>query len=176
MVQQTKWFDRTFDFSFPVGYFPSLLERLRGTPARIEERVGSFPKKILTTRVNGAWSIQEHVGHLYDLDELHSARLDDYDAGAEVLRAADLRNQKTENALHNSQPIAKLLSLFRKERLLFVRRLEVMDEFKLTRSALHPRLKIPMRVVDLALFVAEHDDHHIARMTALAKILTAPGL
>jgi hypothetical protein len=27
-----------------------------------------------------------------------------------------------------------------------------------------------MRVVDMAFFVAEHDDHHLARMTQLARM------
>jgi hypothetical protein len=34
----------------------------------------------------------------------------------------------------------------------------------------HPRLQQPMRVVDMAFFVAEHDDHHLARMTQLARM------
>ena len=31
-----------------------------------------------------------------------------------------------------------------------------------------PRLGTPMRLVDLAFFVAEHDDHHLAQITFLA--------
>jgi uncharacterized damage-inducible protein DinB len=38
-----------------------------------------------------------------------------------------------------------------------------------SRSALHPRLGMPMRLVDLMLFVAEHDDHHLASITELAR-------
>jgi hypothetical protein len=30
------------------------------------------------------------------------------------------------------------------------------------RTLLHPRLKMPMRLVDHLFFVAEHDDHHLA--------------
>ena len=37
----------------------------------------------------------------------------------------------------------------------------------LERAARHPRLGTPMRVVDLAYFVAEHDDHHLARLREL---------
>jgi hypothetical protein len=37
------------------------------------------------------------------------------------------------------------------------------------RTALHPRLKRPMRLVDLCFFVAEHDDHHLATVTRLAR-------
>jgi hypothetical protein len=34
-------------------------------------------------------------------------------------------------------------------------------------AILHPRLKVPMRLVDHLCFVAEHDDHHLARLWAL---------
>jgi predicted short-subunit dehydrogenase-like oxidoreductase (DUF2520 family) len=36
------------------------------------------------------------------------------------------------------------------------------------RTSLHPRLKRPMRLIDLCFFVAEHDDHHLAIATRLA--------
>lgn len=42
---------------------------------------------------------------------------------------------------------------------------------QLTYSALHPRLKTPMRVIDLAYFVAEHDDHHLSRVRELLTTL-----
>ena len=51
--------------------------------------------------------------------------------------------------------------------------LEPLDEQQLIKSALHPRLKTPMRISDLFLFVAEHDDHHLAAVTALAKKIQA---
>jgi hypothetical protein len=34
----------------------------------------------------------------------------------------------------------------------------------------HPRLRQPMRFVDHLYFVAEHDDHHLATISELAKI------
>jgi hypothetical protein len=37
------------------------------------------------------------------------------------------------------------------------------------RTGIHPRLKQPMRLIDMCLFVAEHDDHHLMRMTVLAR-------
>ena len=33
----------------------------------------------------------------------------------------------------------------------------------------------PMRIVDMAWFVAEHDDHHLARMTELQRMFEAPA-
>ena len=37
MSQATLWFERRFEFSFPVELYPNLCARLRGTPARLEE-------------------------------------------------------------------------------------------------------------------------------------------
>jgi hypothetical protein len=49
--------------------------------------------------------------------------------------------------------------------------IENLNEEQIFKSALHPRLKIPMRTMDLFLFVAEHDDYHLARITELARLL-----
>ena len=165
------WFDRRFSFELPEELFPVVVERLRGTPARIEDKVRSLSTTVLTRRDGDAWSIQEHIGHLLDLDELHDARLDDYLAGAAVLRAADLANRKTWEADHNARPIEDLLQAFRRGRESFVARLDAWDESLIALTALHPRLNQPMRVIDMAFFTAEHDDHHLARMTELAQKL-----
>jgi hypothetical protein len=37
----------------------------------------------------------------------------------------------------------------------------------MTFTSLHPRLKVPMNVIDLAYFVAEHDDYHLVRISEL---------
>jgi uncharacterized damage-inducible protein DinB len=171
-----RWADRTFQFDLPESLFPVVVERLRGTPARIEDKVRELPPALLTRRDgrdSDAWSIQEHIGHLLDLDELHSGRLDDFLAGAEVLRAADMTNRKTWDAGHNDRPIAGLLADFRRERSLFVARLDGWDPDLLALTARHPRLHQPMRVLDMAFFTAEHDDHHLARMTEVARKLGA---
>ena len=171
MVKRTKWVERKFDFNFPIGLFPCIVERVRGTPARIQELVQNVPENILTARVNGKWSVQEHIGHLLDLEELHEGRLDDYLSGAKVLRPADITNKKTTEANHNAKSIRSILNDFRIARKRFVERLEQMDEETLARSALHPRLQQAMRLVDFAFFVAEHDDHHLASMNELLNVL-----
>jgi uncharacterized damage-inducible protein DinB len=170
-MSRTKWVERVFDFKQPVGVFPSTLERLRGTPARLEELTRGLAPEILTARVGGGWSIQEQVGHLSDLDELHAGRLDDYDRGLATLRPADMTNRKTHEAGHNAARLEDLLAAFRAGRAEFVGRLEGLDEEQLSRSALHPRLNEQMRVCDMALFTAEHDDHHLASITELKKAL-----
>lgn len=170
-MKRTLWFERKFNFDFPFGILPNILERLRGTPARLEEIVDSLPPAILTKRVNDGWSIQEHIGHLYDLEELHDGRIDDYLSRVSVLRPADLKNERTYKANHNANSIDKLFSLVRKSRLHFVERLEQLDDETLAYAAMHPRLKQPMRAVDFAFFVAEHDDHHLASIRELSRIL-----
>jgi len=165
-----RWFDRSFSFEhLREADFPFVVERLRGTPARVEDKVRELPRELLTRRDGESWSIQEHLGHLLDLDALHDGRLDDYREGASVLREADLQNRKTYEARHNERPLAELLDAFRRERGRFVGRLEAWEPRLLTANALHPRLQQPMRVVDMLWFCAEHDDHHLAWMTELAR-------
>jgi quercetin dioxygenase-like cupin family protein len=118
-----RWMDRTFQFTTQVELFPTVAERLRGTPARLEEKVRSLSPSVLTRRDGEAWSMQEHLGHLLDLDELHLGRLEDYQAGAETLRAADMQNKKTQEADHNHRETKHLLQDFRRERRRFVERL-----------------------------------------------------
>lgn len=169
----SRWVDRKFDFRLPEALFPVVVERLRGTPSRIEDKVRSLPPEILTRRDGDAWSIQEHIGHLLDLDELHAGRLDDFLAGAETLRPADMTNRQTWEARHNERPVEELLRELRRERLAFVARLDAWDPELISLTALHPRLQQPMRVLDMALFTAEHDDHHLTRMTELARKLSS---
>ena len=168
-MRRTRWVEREFDFHLPVGVLPCVVERLRGTPARLEELTRGLAPEVLTARRGPAWSIQEHAGHLLDLDELHEGRLEDYARRLSTLRAADMKNRKTEEAGHNDARLADLLAAFRAARLRFVRRLEALTEAEASASALHPRLRKQMRVIDLAYFVAEHDDHHLASVTEILR-------
>lgn len=171
MIERIKWFERGFSFGLPLWMYPNILERLRGTPARLEDRIGSLPRALLVKRPGDAWSIQEHAGHLLDLEALEIKRLEDYAEGRETLTPADLQNRKTYEAEHNSKEVRVILNEFRRERAGFVARLEALDEDFIQRSALHPRLKTPMRVIDFCFFKAEHDDHHMARISELIRML-----
>jgi len=76
-TQQTKWFDRKFDFNVEQNIFPSIIERLKGTPARLEEKVQSVTEDKLVVRLKETWSIKENIGHLIDLEPLWMGRLED---------------------------------------------------------------------------------------------------
>lgn len=59
------WVERKFDFHLTIGMYMPAVERVRGTPARIEERVQQVPKEILTKKSSDeVWSIQENIDHL----------------------------------------------------------------------------------------------------------------
>lgn len=161
-----KWFARRFDAQ-PASRFPVILERLRGTPARLEERLRDVAPARLTARVNGAWSAQENVGHLIDLESLWHRRAEQLFAGETELAPTDLANRRTFEAGHNDRPLAELLAEFRRVRQAFVALIAHADDTALARTALHPRLRTPMSLTDLAFFVAEHDDHHLAAIAAL---------
>lgn len=161
------WFDRRFALGMPLDALPDVLERLRGTPLRLEERTSGVPAARLTERTDGGWSIQEHAGHLADLELLWLGRLDDFAQGLSTLREADLENRATWEADHNARPLTEVLAKFRSRRGQLVARVSAMTEEELATTAAHPRLDQPMTVTDLCFFVAEHDDHHLAAITAL---------
>ena len=171
MSEKLKWGDRTFHFTFPVEVYPEMIERLRGTPARLEDRVRSVDAKLLSTRDGDRWSIQENAGHLLDLESLVSRRLDEYLAGAATLHAADMSNRRTYEADHNVASIADILNNFRRERIKLVKRLDELPSETFARVAHHPRLNVPMRLVDMLFFQAEHDDYHLARISELIRAL-----
>ncbi len=161
------WFERKFDVSFPVALLPNLCARLRGTPARLEEAVRGRSHKLLTGKAREKWSAQEHAGHLLDLEPLWLARVGDYVAASDQLTVADLKNRQTDEAKHNTRPLEQILSEFRAAREGLLKCVDELDGSLFDRAIPHPRLKTPMRLVDHLYFVAEHDDHHLARIWEL---------
>lgn len=167
MTQAMSWFERKFTFDFPVEMYPNVCVRLRGTPARLEELLGGFTREQLIVNLPGKWSAQENAGHLLDLEPLWLARVEGFAAGAAELAPADLKNTKTTQANHNARTAREILEEFRADRTKLLERVNRLDPVLFGRTALHPRLKTPMRLVDHLYFVAEHDDHHLARIWEL---------
>ncbi len=147
----TKWLDRRFAYEPPAGEFPAIVERLRGTPARVEEKAIRIREAQRLRKHGEEWSIQEHLGHLVDLEDLWARRTEELVTGALELSAA------------------AIVAEFRVARGRWVDRLDGVTDADVVRTSLHPRLKRPMRLIDLCFFVAEHDDHHLAIVTRLAR-------
>jgi hypothetical protein len=170
-MQRTQWLERKFNFDFPGGMIYVVLERLRGSLPQIQAMIAGLSDEQLSQKHGDKWSIKEQIGHLNDLEELHDGRIDDFLAGKEVLRAADMQNIKTNQANHNNKSISELLNLFETKRLDFISRLEQLSDEVQNRTATHPRLQVIMRPVDMAYFTAEHDDHHITTIREILQLL-----
>ncbi|MFM9945359.1 MAG: DinB family protein [Bacteroidia bacterium] len=168
-MQRTKWIDRTFTFDFPSGWLANIMERLRGTPARILEMTRSLSDEEARNQPNGKWSIKEQVGHLCDLEPLHIGRMDDFIARKDILRAADMSNAITYEEKHNQKDLQQLISEFKKRRDEFITKIENLDEATMNSKSIHPRLKVLVRPIDIAYFTAEHDDHHLADIREILK-------
>ena len=161
-MHRTKWVDRKFTLGIPEGWLQNVSERLRGTEIRLRTLTHNLQNDDASYKPNNKWSIKEHIGHLADLEELHEGRIDDFMARKEILRAADMSNFKTDNAGHNSRNMAELIDEFAFKRIIFISRLENLDDDTQRFQSLHPRLQMMMKPVDMAFFTAEHDDHHLA--------------
>jgi len=169
MAEKRIWFQRRFHFDLPLDCHPNVVERLRGTPARLEELVRGIPPSIFRDHPDGSWSLLQNIGHLTDLEELWLGRVEDIARGASTMRPADLQNRRTHEAGHDDRSPEELCREFRAARARLVDAVDPLAEGDFARAALHPRLEKPMRLIDLCVFVAEHDDHHLATITSLAR-------
>ncbi len=168
-----KWFQRKFNFNDLEGTLPSLLERLQDAPLRLEAKISTIPERFYTQRLGELWTIQEQVGHLVDLEPLWENRFKDFLKGKEILTEADLSNTKTHQGGHNEKNMQDLLNEFRDKRLTLCLVLKSFGPKAEQWHSKHPRLGTPMRPIDLAYFVAEHDDHHLAKVSHLHRELMA---
>ncbi len=154
-------------FLFPSSSIPTCWLACAALPPDSRRRSAADRQEILTTKPEQKWSPQEHAGHLLDLEPLWLARVNDYVAAAAQLTPTDLQNRKTDEANHNARPLETILQDFRAAREKLLQRVAELDPSLFSRSIPHPRLKTPMRLVDHLYFVAEHDDHHLARIWEL---------
>lgn len=166
-MKRTNWFDRKFSPIEDNGILPCIIERLEGTPARLAEKMKQINPTILSVSKDHKWSIKREIGHLIDLEPLWLDRAKEIIAGEPDLKKADLTNSKTQEADHDERDLMALITDFSTHRQYLVQLLRGLQDADLDRSAKHPRLGTPMRIIDLAYFVAEHDDHHLAQITFL---------
>jgi hypothetical protein len=164
---QRRWMERTFESGRAPDLLPAILERLRGTPARVMSVIARVPHEIRTFQPDGGWSVQQHIGHMLDLEALGHRRLDDFLAGADVLTAADMSNRATEESDYNTQGLWDVVEKLDGARDALVGRLEGLGWVDLDRTALHPQLKQAMTLTDWLYFVCEHDDHHLAHINRI---------
>jgi hypothetical protein len=162
-MKKLDWFERRFTFGLPGGMLPFYIERLEGSLARIEKKVAGISDEILSIKLDGKWSVKQNIGHLGEVDEIALKRIDEMKQGAPVMSPAVFEPRQD----YNARSISEVIGYFRKNRLANLSKYAGLSETDLGKTSLHPRLKVPMTPVDLAWFDAEHDDHHLVRITEI---------
>jgi uncharacterized damage-inducible protein DinB len=168
----SKWFERTFDFSFDVEQYPTIYQHLQQTPDTLATTIHNRPEEILTHQPDGKWAVKEHTGHLALLEPLWRTRIQDILEKKPTLTPTDLDNKKTSEAGFNNYPVAELLQKFtaeRKETLALLDSINIKDQ---QGTSLHPRMQLPMRIIDIMYFTAEHDEHHLVVIREIIKALS----
>ena len=166
-MSSLSWFERKLSFGLPKEMFPYYLERLEGTLARIEKKVREKENTLLSTRLNGKWSVKEHIGHLAEVDEVANRRIVEMLNGVPVMSPAVFEPKD-----YNPWAIERMVEYFRVAREKNLKTYAAIPESDLFKSSLHPRLKVTMTPVDLAWFDAEHDDHHLVKINEIIFTLT----
>lgn len=162
-MNELPWFERHLDFGKPKEMLPYYLERLEGTIVRLEAKVSGLPEEWLSEKYNGKWSVKQNIGHLVEVDEIANKRLDEMTSGVETLSPAVFEPTRDYNAM----PVKAVLSFFRDCRMGNLKKYKSLKETELLLSSMHPRLQVKMTPVDLAWFDAEHDDHHLVKITEI---------
>ena len=156
------WTSHTFNLDIDPGWATNVMTRVQNTEIRLRHYCNRLTDSQLSHKPQGTWSIKEHIGHLIDLEPLHHGRLKELESFEKELTGADMSNAKTKAANHNYKTLERLMQEFTNARNAFINDFKILPAAVLKHSALHPRLKVLMKPVDLLFFVAEHDDHHLA--------------
>ncbi len=163
-MKQTPWFTRKFSRITDPGLFQGMVVRLEGTPTRLAAYLRDQPDE--ANRPNDQqWSLKKQIGHLIDLEPLWYGRCQQIIAGEKDLLEADLTNQLTHKTAHDEVDFRTLVTEFSDRRARLIAMLREVTEDQLQNTAIHPRLRTPMTLMDLTFFVAEHDDHHLVKVT-----------
>jgi hypothetical protein len=142
---------------------PFYLERLEGTATRLLQKVTGYSDGILSYRPEGKWSVKQNIGHLAEVDTIGHQRIGEMLTGVPVLSPAVFDTRQD----YNAQTIDQVIALFAEGRLRNLRQYRRLSEGDLLKSSLHPRLRVQMTPVDLALFDADHDDHHLVAIKGI---------
>lgn len=166
-MKKLEWFERKFDFPVPQRMLPFYLERLQGTITRIEQKVLGASNDVLSNKLDGKWSIKQNIAHLAEVDEIANKRIDEMLNGVSPMSPAVFEPKFD----YNAQSIEEVIRFFRENRKKNLQKYSSIRESDLSKSSLHPRLKVELTPVDLAFFDAEHDDHHLVRVNEILHAL-----
>ena len=172
-LERPVWAKRAFHFGHPSWMVGDFAERLRGTVHRLAPLLADLDDDALRMQLGGSWSILQNAGHLGDVEELWLQRVADLRAGRAAFAPAAAERFGRLAEAHQARSADDVVRHLRTRRAPFLAALESADARLLDAQAFHERLGVPLRLVDLAQFVAEHDDHHLLRIRALRRELGA---
>jgi len=167
-MKRIAWFERKFTFGLPIGMLPFYVERLQGTAGRIEWKVKGVDEEQLSFKLDNKWSIKQNIGHLAEVDEIANKRIGEMVRGISPMSPAVFEPRGD----YNQQSLQDVLDFFQRNRDQNIKFYNALTDTDLEKSSLHPRLKVQMTPVDLAWFDAEHDDHHLVRITEILSVLS----
>ena len=163
------WFEREFTFDKSNNEIIETLLLLSKTPSEIYKEVFRKEDELLEKKIDNKWSIKEHIGHLYDLEKLWINRIEDIKKGNEKMGVADLNNTLTNQSNHNNVKTENLVTLFTSWRNVLLDSISSSTMEELNKTSIHPRLNVPMRIIDLVSFIIEHDNHHLDKIKKIIK-------
>ena len=169
-MNMKSWTEREFPPIADNGRLATIIERLDGTEYRLIGKLADDEGPDLTVQYDGKWSVMEEIGHLYVVETLWIGRVKDIITGKDTLREADMISQATTKGNFNGQDLEDLLDEFGERREELLSLLKKIKAEGLEKSSKHPRLGTPMQIVDLAYFIAEHDDHHLAKISKMLEV------
>src|SRR5687767_7143670 len=112
-MKKPDWFERKFQFGIPSEMLPFFIERLEGTIARLEKKVSGQPDDTLSYQPGGKWSIKQHIGHLAEVDEIATRRIEEMVKGISPMTPAVFEPKQD----YNHQPVTQVLDYFVKNRM-----------------------------------------------------------
>ena len=170
-MKRQAWTSHVFNLGIDPGWTNNVMTRVEDTGLRLAHYCKNMSDAQLSYKNGEGWSIKEHIGHLIDLEVLHHDRVKQFASLLPELLEADMSNARTQAANHNNRSLDALLDEFNRVRANFIKDFKGLSNESLNHQAKHPRLKVPMRAVDLLFFCAEHDDHHIATIKEIMEAL-----
>jgi len=162
------WAHRPFHFPEDVSEMPSQMLHLKTFPSHLALTLREISKDKLTTRQDGKWSIQEHLGHLIDLEDLPTLRVKEILQGKDTLTPADMSNKNTWDKNYNEKNLYGLCESFIERRNKLVKLLAGFSDSQLLKWTYHERLHRNMSILDLTYFQCQHDHYHHEMIMHLA--------
>ena len=156
----TLWAEQNFSFPEALEERDGFLHHLTSFPSQCAIMIKEIPDEKYTVRHDGKWSIQEHLGHLLDLEELPATRIQEILDGKETLTPADMENRATWDANYNDQNLLEICERFIQRRRQLVDQFNSVPDDQWLNSGFHERLQRNMSVLDLAYFQCKHDQYH----------------